>query len=132
MSKPPTLVYLAYKFSNNPTKNTEEARNMAISLMKKHHDWFVFVPHYAVDAMLDGTIKWTENMEFSKWRRTQAGMMCFAFLPKMDIIVFGCDPAYGESCGVTWENIFVKVLNQSWRKDNPIKTMSYNEAMNSE
>jgi len=131
MNKPPTVVYLAYAFSSNPTKNTKKARDMAIKLMRKHKDWFVICPHIAIDTLLDGTLDWTHmgTEDFSRWRRTQAGMMSLAFLSKADILVLGCEPTYGGSSGVTWEHIFAQVSNRSYRKDNPIIIMTYKEAM---
>lgn len=130
-NSPPIIVYLAYAFSNNPTKNTAKAREMAIALMKKHPDWFIICPHVAIDVLLDGTLDWTQmgKEDFSRWRRTQAGMMSLAFLTKVDIMVLGCEPSYGGSSGVTWEHIFVNVLNRSYRRNNPIKIMTYEEAM---
>ena len=131
MNSPPTFVYLAFAFSNDPTGNTKKAREMTITLMKKHPDWFVFCPHYAIDAMLDGIIDWTgmEEKDFGEWRRTQAGLMAAGFLSRCDIMVLGCDPNYGKSSGVTWENIIAKLLNISWRRNNPIKIITYEEAM---
>lgn len=132
MSKPPTLVYLAYAFSSNPTRNTKEAREMAIALMKKHPDWIIICPHYAVDALLDGTIDWARKLgekDFTKWRRTQAGLMAAGILSRCDIMVLGCEPTYNVSSGVTWENIISILLSISWRRENPIKVMTYEEAM---
>jgi len=129
-NKPPVLVYLAYKFSGKPTENTEKARQMAITLMKHRPDWFVILPHYAIDAMLDGVVDWGTNFDnFTAWRRTQAGMMSIAFLSKADIMVLGCEPTYKSSSGVTWEHVIAKVLNLSYRKKNPIKIITYKEAM---
>lgn len=127
----PTMVYLAYAFSNNPTENTKKAREMAIALMKRHPDWFVLSPHFAVDALLDGTVDWS-NMgpnDFSKWRRTQAGLMALAFISVCHIIVLGCEPTYEVSHGVTWEHIVTNLLNKSWRKKNQIRIITYEEAM---
>lgn len=130
-NKPPILVYLAYAFSNSPTKNTKKAREMALALMKRHADWFILSPHFAVDALLDGTLDWTsmKKEDFSQWRRTQAGLMAVGFLSRCDILVLGCDPTYGKSHGVTWEHIVTQLLNRSWRRLNPIKIMTYEEAM---
>jgi len=126
----PIVAYLAYKFSYDPTKNTAEARKMAINIMKKHPDWFVIVPHYTCDAMLDGTVNWRKHWSnFDKWRRLQAGKMSFAFLSKCDMLILGCEPEYSESHGVTWEYIFTQILNASYRKDNPIKVIRYEEAL---
>lgn len=131
MNSPPTLVYLAFAFSNDPTGNTKKAREMAIKLMKKHPDWLVLSPHFAVDAMLDGTVDWTGMREedFGEWRRTQAGLMAAGFMSRSDIIVLGCNPNYGKSSGVTWENIIALLLNMSWRRDNNIRIMTYEEAI---
>ena len=131
MNEAPIVVYFAYMFSSNPTENTKKARDMVIKLMKKHPEWFVICPHIAIDVLLDGTLDWTGmgSKDFSRWRRTQAGMMSLAFLSKSDIMVLGCEPSYGGSSGVTWEHIFANVLNRSWRKDNPIIIMTYEEAM---
>lgn len=131
MNSPPILAYLAFSFSNDPTGNTEKARKMAIALMKKHPDWFVLCPHYAVDALLDGTIDWSgmKGEDFGDWRRTQAGLMAAGFMSRCEIFVLGCNPRYKSSSGVTWENIIAKLLNMSWRRDNPIKVMTYEEAM---
>ena len=131
MNSPPILVYLAYAFSNDPTNNTKKAREMALSLMKKHPDWFIISPHYAVDALLDGTVDWTGmgEKDFGKWRRTQAGLMAAGFMSRCDIIVLGCNPNYGASSGVTWENIIAKLLNMSWRRDDNIKIITYQEAI---
>ena len=123
MSHPPTLVYLAFEFSRNPTENTKKAREMALILMVEHPDWFIFSPHYAVDVLLDGTCEWDKNFEFSEWRRGQAGSMCLGFLFRTDILILGCDPNYGKSTGVTWEWITARVLNQSYRKDNQIEIL---------
>lgn len=133
MSQPITLVYLAYKFSYDATKSTKEAREMAIALMKKHPDWIVISPHYAVDVMLDGKMSWgKEDFELwneDDWRRIQAGLMAAGFLSRADIMVLGCKPLYSESHGVTWEYIIANMLNYSYRKDNPIKIMTYEEVM---
>jgi len=130
-NKPPTLVYLAYKFSNSPTENTKKARKMAINLMKKYPNWIIVSPHFAVDALLDGVVDWThmKDEDFSQWRRIQAGYMAACFLSRCDIMILGCKPTYTESSGVTWEYIIVKMLNSSWRKNKPIKVMTYDEAM---
>lgn len=127
---PPRIVYLAYKFSRDPTKNTQEARTMALELMKRHNDWFIIVPHYAVDALLDGTLDWKgQESNFDEWRRTKAGMMCLAFLTKADIVILGCEPVYEKSSGVTWEYTFLQMLNQSYRRKHPIKVLTFEEAM---
>lgn len=131
MNSPPTFVYLAFSFSNSPTDNTKKAREMVIELMKKHPDWLVFCPHYAIDALLDGKIDWTgmKEKDFSQWRRTQAGLMAAGFMSRSNILVLGCNPTYGVSSGVTWEHIIAKLLNMSWRRDNPIKIITYEEAI---
>jgi len=130
LNSPPILVYLAYKFSGDATENTKEARRMAITLMKHHLNWFVLLPHYAIDAMLDGTIDWGKYFNnFTEWRRTRAGMMSIAFVMRCDIMVLGCKPDYQNSHGVTWEHIVARVMNLSYRKDNPIKIITYKEAM---
>ena len=128
---PPILVYLAYKFSRNPTENTKEARDMAIALMKKHPDWLIICPHYAVDALLDGTVNWdgmNEN-DFGEWRRNQAGLMAAGLMSRCNIVVLGCPPTYEESSGVTWEHIIIQLLNNSWKRNDQIKIMTYEEAM---
>ena len=125
----PIVVYLAYKFTYNPTKNTAKARRMAIKIMKRHPDWFVIVPHYTCDAMLDGKVTWNKDSNFSEWRRSQAGKMSLAFISKCDILVLGCKPNYKQSSGVTWEYLFVNIINDSYRKDNPIKVITYKEAL---
>lgn len=127
--EPVKIAYLAFKFSGDPTGNTEQARQMAIQIMKKHPDWFVFVPHYAIDALLDGTIKWKGKTNFSKWRRSQAGIMCIGFLTRSDILILGCEPTYENSSGVTWEFTFTSFFNQTFRKNSPLKIMSYEEAI---
>jgi hypothetical protein len=130
---PPTLVYLAYKFSYNPTENTKEAREMALNLMKKHPDWIVFCPHFGIDVLLDGKMEWTEKdvglWNQDDWRRMQAGLMAAGFLSRCDIMVLGCAPTYSESHGVTWEFIIANLLNRSYRRSNPIKIMHIHEAM---
>ena len=124
-----TMVYLAYKFTGNPTENTKQERKMAYELMKRHPDWTVLCPHYAIDSMLDGTVNWDGKDNYTKWRRLQAGEMSLGFIDKTDILVLGCEPCYQQSAGVTWEYIFTKFLNKSYRKDNPIKIMTYKEAL---
>ena len=127
MNYPPKLAYLAFAFTGGehgigtPRVNSEKARQMAIAIMKDNPDWFVIVPHYSVDAMLDGTIIWEGQLDFGKWRRSQGGLMSLAFLARADILILGCDPQYKYSHGVTWEWIFTQLLNRSYRKDNPIK-----------
>ena len=134
MNNSPILVYLAYKFSYNATQSTKEARDMAITLMRKHPDWIILSPHYAVDVLLDGKLEWGEEdlkkWNTDDWRRFQAGFMAAGFLSRCDIMVLGCEPRYSESHGVTWEFIIANMLNVSWRKDNPIKIMKYEEALN--
>lgn len=125
----PILVYLSYKFSNNPTLNTKVARLIAIEIMKKHPDWYVIVPHFAIDALLDGTVKWEDGHKFDEWRRGQAGLMAIAFLSRCDKMILGCTPTYEHSAGVTWEWNFVKLLNTSWKKDNPIEIVELKDAM---
>ena len=103
---------------------------MAIKLMKRHPSWFVIVPHYAIDAMLDGTVDWADaSTNFTEWRRTRAGMMSIAFLSCANIMVLGCNPTYKNSSGVTWEHVIAQVMNLSYRKDNPLKIMTYKEAL---
>jgi len=123
--KPPTLVYLAFAFSGDPTENTKKAREMALILMTEHPDWFVIVPHYTVDALLDGTLDWRSMTEkdFSQERRRLGGVGSLAFVYRCDILILGCDPTYGKSSGVTWEWISAQLLNQSYRKDNPIEIL---------
>lgn len=123
MSHPPTLVYLAFLFSSDPTGNTKKAREMALILMNEHPDWLVISPHYAVDVLLDDTVSWEKNQKFSDWRRGQAGFMALGFVFRCDILVLGCDPNYDKSTGVTWEWIAARLLNQSYRKDNPIEIL---------
>jgi hypothetical protein len=130
MNGKPIMAYLAYKFSGNPTENTKMARQMALKLMKIHPDWFVIVPHFAVDGMLDGTVNWNDKTSnFTRWRRNRAGMMSVAFLSNADILVLGCEPTYKQSSGVTWEHIITQVLNLSYRRDNPIKIIKYEVAV---
>jgi hypothetical protein len=138
MNHPPTLAYLAFAFSQDPTGCTKKAREMAITIMKEHPDWTVIVPHYTVDALLDGIVNWDKNMKFSKWRRGQGAIMCLAILSHIDILILGCEPEYSSSSGVTWEWTHARLLNQSYRKDNPIEIFSikdligekrYNEIM---
>ena len=134
INRPPILVYLSYKFSGNPTKNTERARDMSMKLMKKHPDWFVFCPHYSIDALLDGKVIWEEKDKEvwdkdDAWRRFQAGYMSAGFLLRCDIMVLGCEPIYSESHGVTWETIIANVINVSYRRNNPIEIITYKEAM---
>jgi hypothetical protein len=127
--EPPTLVYLSYKFSNDPTFNTKVARLLALKIMEKHPEWYVLVPHFCVDAMLDGVVKWKEGFKFSEWRRGRAGLMAIAFLSRCDKVILGCEPTYEQSAGVTWEWNFVKLLNSSWRKDNPIEIIHLKDAI---
>lgn len=126
----PTLVYFAYKFSCDPTENTEKARLMSIELMKNHPDWIVICPHYTIDALFDGCVNWDEKKidveNLPVWKR---GYMGIGILSRCDIMVLGCPPTYKESAGVTWEFIFAKLLNDSWRKNNPIKIMTYEDAI---
>ena len=125
----PRLAYLAFSFSGGPhgmgtpSDNLERARRIAKLIMLESPDIFVIVPHYAVDAMLDGTITWKEKHEFGEWRRLQGGLMSLAFLARCDILILGCPPEYKYSHGVTWEWIFTQLLNRSYRKDNPIEIL---------
>lgn len=123
MSHPPKLVYLAFAFSSDPTGTTKKAREMALILMTEHPDWLIISPHFAVDVLLDGTLNWTKDFEFSEWRRGQAGLMALGLMWRCDIIVLGCDPSYGKSSGVTWEWISARLLNQSYRKGTPIEIL---------
>jgi len=126
MNHPPKLVYLAFAFSGDPTENTKKVREMALILMVEHPDWFIFVPHYAVDALLDGTINWEGRdieKDFNQERRQLGGIRSLAWVYRCDILILGCDPTYGKSSGVTWEWISAQLLNQSYRKDNPIEIM---------
>jgi len=127
MNKTPIIAYLAFSFTGsfhgvgNPKVNTERARQMALAIMKVHPEWNIIVPHYAIDAMLDGTNKWDKVETFKESRRKKGGIMSLAFLSKADILILGCEPTYQVSHGVTWEYIFANLLNDSWRKDNSIK-----------
>lgn len=129
MNGEPILVYLAYKFSNDPTLNTKVARVMAIKIMEKHPNWFVIVPHFTVDAMLDGVVNWDKDFYFSEQRRGQAGLMCIGILSRCNKVVLGCDPTYEHSSGVTWEWMFIRLLNMSYKKDNPIEVLTLKEAL---
>lgn len=123
----PRIAYLAYSFTGGPhgagtpSDNLERARRMAKLIMIEFPDIFVIVPHYAVDAMLDGTITWEEKHEFDEYRRMQGGLMSLALLSRVDMLILGCQPEYKYSHGVTWEWIFAQLLNRSYRKDNPIE-----------
>ena len=117
----PTIAYLAFAFSKNPTVMTQKAHLLALKIMEKRPDWFVLVPHFAVDAMLDGVVDWKKDYCFDENRRMIGGLMSLAFLSNAHILILGIEPKYEYSSGVTWENIFVHLLNKSWRKNNPIQ-----------
>jgi len=127
LKEKPIMVYLAFSFTGSshglghPKYNTEKARRLAIEAMKVHPEWYVIVPHYAIDAMLDGTIEWDKKKIWTKERRRRGGIMSLAFLSHCDILLLGCNPEYKVSHGVTWEWIFTNLINTSWRKDNPIQ-----------
>lgn len=126
----PKMAYLAFAFSGNPTENTRREREMALKIMKVHPDWFVFSPHYAIDGLLDGRVNWGRaKSNFTQERRIRAGMMSLAFLYRTDIMILGCEPTYKDSPGVTWEYVSVRVWNESFRKDNPIKIITLEEAL---
>lgn len=127
--KAPIIVYLANPFTGHPAKNTKIERDMALALEAKHPGWYVIAPHFAVDALIDGTIDWKGKSNFSQERRIRAGEKCLALIWKIDVLVLGCKPEYKYSAGVTWEYVFTALLNHGPRKDNPIKVMSYEEAM---
>lgn len=137
MNRPPKLAYFAYSFTGGKhgtgtaSSNTKWAGQMAKKIMEKHPDVFVLVPHYAVDAMLDGTITWRRK-DWDERRRMYGGMMSLALVAKCDIFILGCPPEYKYSHGVTWEWVFVNLLNRSWRKDNPIKIVTLEEMMKNE
>lgn len=131
------LAYLAYSFtggvhgSGSPTENTERARKWALEIMKKHPDIYVIVPHYCVDAILDGTVTWDMRKlkEFSKERRKMGGMLSVMLVSRCDIFILGCPPEYKYSHGVTWEWVLVHTLNATTRKDNPIKIVTIEEML---
>jgi hypothetical protein len=124
------MVYLAFAFSGNPTENTRKEREMALKLMDIHPDWFILSPHFAIDVLLDGCLDWGKRKSnFTQERRIKAGMMCLAFLFKSDIMILGCEPTYKESPGVTWEYVIVRLWNESFRRDNPIKIITLKEAL---
>jgi len=129
MNGEPILVYLSYKFSDSPTLNTKIARVMAIKIMENHPDWFVIVPHFAIDALLDGVVDWKKNFNFSEWRRGQAGLMAIGLLSRCDKMILGCTPTYEHSAGVTWEWMFVRLLNMSYKKDKPIEILTMRDAI---
>jgi hypothetical protein len=123
----PIMAYLAFSFSGSvhgmglPKSNTERARRLALAIMEEKPEWCVLVPHYAIDAMLDGTNKWAKGTKFSEDRRKLGGIMSLNFLSNSDILILGCDPVYKISHGVTWEYVFANLLNESWRAKNPIE-----------
>jgi len=114
--KGPTIGYLAYPFFNNPEKNSEEVRYLALKLMEKYPNLFIIVPHFAVGALVLGEIP--DRPSFSAEDNFNAGVMELNILSKVDFFIIGKDLDYHESAGCCWEYIFCR-----WRQSHGEKIL---------
>ena len=118
----PTLAYMCYPYSSDPMGNTKKARVLAASIMDKHPNVFIILPHTAVDMTLFGEFH-ERASKHSVEDHERAENCEYVILSKIDLFIIGTD--YDDmTSGMTWEHTFVKKLNRERRRQIDIKYAS--------
>jgi len=107
------LVYLSYPYKGDIAKNTRNARILGQVLMRDHPDWFVIVPHTAIDGLIFDHIPNSDQVTLSQ--HLQAIEYEYRVLEIIDIFVIGT-PEGEESEGMIWELGYVNHLNNNRKK----------------
>ena len=107
------LVYLSYPYKGDITKNTKNARILGQVLMRDHPDWFVIVPHTAIDGLIFDHIPNSDQVTLLQ--HLQAIEYEYRVLELIDIFVIG-KPLGEESEGMIWELGYVNHLNNRRKK----------------
>lgn len=103
------LVYIAYPYTSNPSKNTEEVRKIALKLIKKYPEIVPLIPHYCFNFA-------KKNPEDIKKQTTEEHVQSISWeleaIGRCDCFIIGKELNYDESTGVTWEYCYAKSLGK--------------------
>lgn len=103
------LAYIAYPYTSNPEKNTQEVRKLALKLIKKYPEVVPIIPHFCFNFA-------KKNPQDIKAQTTEEHAQAIEWeleaIKRCDCFVIGKDLDYSESIGVTWEFCYAKSLNK--------------------
>jgi len=95
--KPLKVAYLAYPYTDNPSKRTKESLRIAKKLVRKHPEIVPIIPHLHFDVFQDAVDpNWIPVWELK-------------IISKCDMLILCLPLEYSVSAGMVWEAAYARM-----------------------